>query len=179
MENWILKNLGSTSDPSGLSVIVSIGHTLLEGIVFTVDLVNSTLILQVSKGFSIISIPHVKSIKVLDVPKVPIVNLKNLPLEKLLLREEMNLALMKLENNKIGIGVSVRGQLIFDELSKTLPTYWSNTDIIVLDEIIIVDPYTSESCSTLKGSSESSLVRVRKVLTNILTKLERSESLVK
>jgi hypothetical protein len=174
MENWILKNLGSSADPSGLSVVVSIGNTTLEGIVFTVDLVNSVLILQVLKGFSMISIPGIKSIQVLDIPKKQTRKIFNLSVEKLMIREENNLKLMKLENSKIGIGVSKFGQLIFDELSKTLPTYWSNTDIIVLDEIIIVDPYTSDSCSCLKVQSENSLLRVQKVLSNILLKLKNS-----
>lgn len=170
MDDWILKNLGSTSDPSGLSVIVSVGNTTLEGIVFTVDVQNSTLILQGTMGFSLISIPGIKSIQVLDSPKKPTRKIFNLPLEKLLSREEKAISALQLENSKIGIGVSKLAQLIFDELSKTLPTFWSSKDIIVMDEVLIKDPYSPDSCSLI-GESKTSLQRVQKVLSNIHLKL--------
>lgn len=65
------------------------------------------------------------------------------------------------EAKKIGIGVSDLAQEIFDALSKTLPCRWADKSIIVMDEVKIDEPYTSECC---KGSKDTSLSRVRKVL---------------
>ncbi|UZJ52387.1 hypothetical protein CBS101457_001707 [Exobasidium rhododendri] len=38
---------------------------------------------------------------------------------------------------KVGVGVSLLGQDVFDALSKTLPCRWSDRHIIVMDEIVI------------------------------------------
>jgi len=62
---------------------------------------------------------------------------------------------------KIGVGVSELAQDIFDAMSKTLPCKWSDKSIIVMDDVKIDDPYTPECC---KGSKDTSLSRVRKVL---------------
>ncbi|CAG8535321.1 6993_t:CDS:2 [Ambispora gerdemannii] len=64
---------------------------------------------------------------------------------------------------RIGVGVTVEAQEIFDALSKTLPVRWVEEKIVVLDEVIINPPYDLENCKA--GSSASgSLARVRKVL---------------
>ena len=172
MDDWILKNL-STSDPTGLSVSVSLGNTVIQGIVFTVDLSNSTLILENGSGFSLISIPGIKSILVQDIPKKSTRQIVNLPIDKLVARESRAISMSKLANSRIGVGVSKLGQEIFDELSKTLPTIWSKTDIIVMDDIVISDPYSPDSCKIINSRQglETSLARVQKVLSGIHLKL--------
>ena len=46
-----------------------------------------------------------------------------------------------------------------------LPCRWADKSIIVMDEVKIDEPYTSECC---KGSKETSLSRVRKVVSNFV-----------
>ena len=173
MEDWIIKNFSCT-DPTGLDITVSLGNIVLEGIVFTCDLPNSCLILEnYSKGFHIISIIGIKSISIKDLSRKSTTQVFNLPLDKLIKREGQTLALMRQENSRIGVGVSNLGQDIFDELSKTLPTNWSDKDIIVMDDILISDPYTPENCKIINDRQglDNTLSRVQKVLSAIHQKL--------
>ncbi|KAL1215338.1 hypothetical protein V5N11_009759 [Cardamine amara subsp. amara] len=45
---------------------------------------------------------------------------------------------------RIGIGVTVEAQIIFDTLSKTHPVRWVNTDILAMGEVLIRSPYHSD-----------------------------------
>ncbi|EPS37544.1 hypothetical protein H072_8754 [Dactylellina haptotyla CBS 200.50] len=75
-------------------------------------------------------------------------------------------AALKLEYEKMlghGVGVSEEGQAIYTALSKTMPCRWQGKHIIVLDTVIIQEPYTVEKCSSPQGN-ENALARVKKVL---------------
>ncbi|KAK9459587.1 anticodon-binding domain-containing protein [Lipomyces oligophaga] len=45
-----------------------------------------------------------------------------------------------------GVGVTQEAQDLFDALAKLLPTHWVGKSILVLDEVTIDPPYTSQSC---------------------------------
>ncbi|KAJ2510978.1 hypothetical protein GGI11_005276 [Coemansia sp. RSA 2049] len=75
--------------------------------------------------------------------------------------------------SRIGVGVSDKGQAIFDALSKTLPCRWNQGKIVVLDEVSIEPPYDVDNCRELTEGSFS-LQRVKKVLQGELGRLERS-----
>lgn len=60
-----------------------------------------------------------------------------------------------------GEGVTEIGQSLFDALEKTLPVRWSNTSIIVMDEVIINAPYHMKD---VKGSKGERVERVIKVV---------------
>ncbi|CAG8593564.1 5710_t:CDS:2 [Ambispora leptoticha] len=64
---------------------------------------------------------------------------------------------------RIGVGVTVEAQEIFDALSKTLPVRWAEEKIVVLDEVVINPPYDLENCKA-NSSASGSLARVKKVL---------------
>ncbi|KAJ3226491.1 protein with role in RNA processing [Clydaea vesicula] len=70
--------------------------------------------------------------------------------------------------NKIGLNVSDQAQLIFDALSKTLPVKWKDDSILVLDEVLITDPYKVENCKVLikknNANNSQAFARVCKVL---------------
>jgi hypothetical protein len=51
-------------------------------------------------------------------------------------------------------------------LSKTLPCKWDQQKIIVMDDVMIVSPYTGKDVKVIPGKTDSqvSLLRVQKVL---------------
>ncbi|KAI8824937.1 anticodon-binding domain-containing protein [Fimicolochytrium jonesii] len=87
-------------------------------------------------------------------------------MDKLAAREEAAIA-------RIGFGVTPEAQTIFDHLSKTLPTRWRKTSIVIMDEIEINSPYNSADCKVVQGktNAEASLSRVKKVLEGVRTRL--------
>ncbi|KAM0749708.1 hypothetical protein T439DRAFT_326585 [Meredithblackwellia eburnea MCA 4105] len=64
---------------------------------------------------------------------------------------------------RIGKGVTLEAQSLFDALGKTLPVRWHETQIIVMDEVLISAPYRPADVKGTKGSGER-VERVRKVL---------------
>lgn len=47
----------------------------------------------------------------------------------------------------IGNGVTPEAQLIFDAMRKILPCRWDGTSIVVVDRVLIREPYTAAACS--------------------------------
>ncbi|KAK9457390.1 anticodon-binding domain-containing protein [Dipodascopsis uninucleata] len=62
-----------------------------------------------------------------------------------------------------GVGVTKEAQELFNALVKTLPCRWADKSIIVLDEVRIDPPYTSESCKS-KNPSSPALIRIKRVV---------------
>ncbi|KAK6358709.1 hypothetical protein TWF730_008032 [Orbilia blumenaviensis] len=80
---------------------------------------------------------------------------------------DRELGALRAESEKLqghGVGVTAEGQDIFNALSKTMPCRWQGKDIVVLDTIIIQEPYTPEKCSSPSPSGQNALTRVKKVL---------------
>ncbi|KAJ3106407.1 hypothetical protein HDU97_006392 [Phlyctochytrium planicorne] len=86
------------------------------------------------------------------------------PIDKVLAREQ---ALLKSEAErvaKIGIGVSDEAQELFYALDKTLPTRWKGSTIIVMDEVKINPPYTSDDVQGSSTTNTAVVSRVKKVV---------------
>lgn len=97
-------------------------------------------------------------------PAVPFdMQLPPVDLERCKKREEKALQQAEREASKIKVGVSRQSQAIFEALSKTLPCVWHDKDIVVLDEIVIQEPYIPATCSS-KANHQDTLQRVRLVL---------------
>ncbi|KAF2848233.1 hypothetical protein T440DRAFT_174076 [Plenodomus tracheiphilus IPT5] len=60
-------------------------------------------------------------------------------------REEQTIREMKKKDAQKGKGVSKEAQDLFDAISRTLPTRWADTQIIVSDSVLIQAPYTLEN----------------------------------
>ncbi|KAK9240200.1 anticodon-binding domain-containing protein [Lipomyces kononenkoae] len=69
-----------------------------------------------------------------------------------------------------GVGVSKDAQDLFDALAKTLPVRWLDKSILVLEEVKVDPPYTSEACSAKTDSP--ALARVMKVVEGERRRLE-------
>uniref|UniRef100_A0A0E0CRB7 AD domain-containing protein n=1 Tax=Oryza meridionalis TaxID=40149 RepID=A0A0E0CRB7_9ORYZ len=72
----------------------------------------------------------------------------------------------EIEAERIGVGVTPEAQSIFDALSKTyillrLPVQWDKTDIVVMKEVRVCNPYLPENVS---GGTSAANERVKKVL---------------
>ncbi|MCJ1261498.1 hypothetical protein MMC22_001362 [Lobaria immixta] len=77
--------------------------------------------------------------------------------------------------------VTKDGQEIFDALSRTLPTRWDGTSIVVMDAVAIASPYRGEDCKARAGAGQQAgvLPRVKKVLENERKRLaDRSTKVV-
>ena len=79
---------------------------------------------------------------------------------------------LKDQEARRGKGVSKEAQEIFDRLSKTLPTRWDGTRIVVNDVVVIEAPYRSEDCRAGTGAPKDSLGRVRKVVSILCAVLQ-------
>ncbi|KAE8319706.1 hypothetical protein AARAC_006379 [Aspergillus arachidicola] len=73
---------------------------------------------------------------------------------------------------KRGKGVTREAQDIFDAFSRTMPTRWDGTNIIVADAVSIAAPYRVDDCQPLVAGDTAALARVRKVLEMERKKIE-------
>ncbi|KAI8853192.1 anticodon-binding domain-containing protein [Chytridium lagenaria] len=85
----------------------------------------------------------------------------HVPIEKILAREHSVLKAEADRIAKIGVGVTDDAQELFYALDKTLPTRWTGTTIVVMDEVQIRAPY---SANDVHGPTAASVSRVKKVL---------------
>jgi len=70
---------------------------------------------------------------------------------------------------RLGKGVSREGQAIFDALSWTMSCRWHEKQIVVLDSVMISEPYT---LGDVKGNDQHAVNRVKKVLEGEKRKIE-------
>ncbi|GAA5994691.1 Lsm12p [Rhodotorula paludigena] len=71
---------------------------------------------------------------------------------------------------RIGQGVSPDAQQLFDALARTLPVRWAGTSIVVMDEVVVEEPYGSANVKGAKGSAER-IERVKRMLEGIRARL--------
>jgi hypothetical protein len=60
-------------------------------------------------------------------------------------REDQTIREMKKKDLQKGKGVTPEAQELFDAISRTLPTRWADTQIVVSDSVLIQSPYTLDS----------------------------------
>lgn len=68
------------------------------------------------------------------------------------------------------------GQMMFDAVNKTLPCHWEQNNIIVLNQVRISEPYSSNDCVSLDGDQEA-LSRIKKVLEGETRRMEKKAAL--
>ena len=66
--------------------------------------------------------------------------------------------------------VSKEAQDLFDGLSRTLPTRWDGTNMVVNEGVVISAPYRAEDCRAGAGQQAAMLGRVKKVVSEMSSK---------
>ncbi|PGH19241.1 hypothetical protein AJ80_04106 [Polytolypa hystricis UAMH7299] len=98
------------------------------------------------------------------------------PLDIRALKSREAAAVARLQEREMhrGKGVSKEAQDLFDAFSRTMPTRWDGTSIIVADTVIITKPYHVDNCQAINSEDGVGigLTRVRKVLEMERKKIE-------
>ncbi|KZM25337.1 uncharacterized protein EKO05_0000509 [Ascochyta rabiei] len=81
----------------------------------------------------------------------------------LIAREEQTIREMKKKDAQKGKGVSREAQEIYDTISRTLPTRWADSQIVVNDAVLVQPPYTLDSIRAPAGK-EQSAAQVKKII---------------
>ena len=111
-----------------------------------------------------------------DAPEPP--SLPPVNLEIIKTREERAVAKAQAEADKVNPAVTMREQVVFSELAKTMQCEWMEKDgvfsIFVMGAVLIAPPFSPETCVGKPNSPE--LIRVKKVLAGVLQKLSEGGS---
>ncbi|MCJ1231611.1 hypothetical protein MMC12_008289 [Toensbergia leucococca] len=148
----------------------------LEGTLFTACPLTNLLALTTPTKTHILPISTIQTFTLLSLPapsptpftNTPSTTVPLAPLSPTTLLSRADAAIVRLKEaeSKKGKGVGREAQEIFDALSRTLPTRWDGTSIVVLDAVSIASPYRGEDCRAGQGQQGAVLGRVRKVLEN-------------
>lgn len=82
----------------------------------------------------------------------------------LLSRAEAAVARIKEAAARKNPSASKEAQEIFDAISRTLPTKWAGTSIVVNETVLIASPYRAENCKAGPGQQPGALARVKMVV---------------
>lgn len=115
-------------------------------------------------SFSLISAATTTSPASLDNVPPPLTSLDTAALLK---RADAAVARLKEAAARKNKSVSKEAQDIFDGISRTLPTRWDGTNMVVNDGVVINAPYRAEDCRAGAGQQAVMLGRVKKVVSKI------------
>ncbi|KAL2810848.1 anticodon-binding domain-containing protein [Aspergillus granulosus] len=99
-------------------------------------------------------------------------SLHALDIRALKAREATAVAKAQESESRRGKGVTREAQDIFDAFSRTMPTRWDGSAIVVADAVAIAAPYHVDDCRPLVAGDTAALTRVRKVLEMERKKIE-------
>jgi len=165
--------------------VTTILDDTIVGTIFSYDPLTSTLALQHSaQDFRILKVSFLKDVVALSgkkaassdqpftnaEPKIGPVNLAAIQARERDVHRQESAGL-----ERRGVGVSKEAQEIFDALSRTMPCRWHEKNIIVLDQVIITEPYSLENC---RSKDQNAMNRVKKVLEGERRKLESARRVV-
>eukprot|EP01089_Gocevia_fonbrunei_P012889 TRINITY_DN315_c0_g1_i6.p1 TRINITY_DN315_c0_g1~~TRINITY_DN315_c0_g1_i6.p1 ORF type:complete len:179 (-),score=27.33 TRINITY_DN315_c0_g1_i6:130-666(-) len=151
----------------------------VEGDIYCYDKKTDCVVLQElsshptqRKSYRIIKFGTIKEITYLGDTTSNLRPVVNVDMQKVLHKEQVAIAEAHKEAARVGVGVSLEAQRIFNAMSKTLPCKWDKEDIIVFDDVRIAKPYEVISVSGGAQSSENELKRVKMVLEREKQKLK-------
>lgn len=94
--------------------------------------------------------------------------LQSLDIRALRQREANVVAKAQEKEARRGKGVTREAQDLFDAFSRTMPTRWDGTSIVVAEAVTIAKPYRVDDCRPLVPGDNAALARVRKVVCILL-----------
>lgn len=94
--------------------------------------------------------------------------LQSLDIRALRQREANAVAKAQEKEARRGKGVTREAQDLFDAFSRTMPTRWDGTSIVVAEAVTIAKPYRVDDCRPLVPGDNAALARVRKVVCILL-----------
>ena len=167
---------GAGPSASALSTALQLGSVVrvttalqevLEGTVYVYDASASLLALEVqrdgSTDVSLLNAAALTGVELVRRSAAPAHHrvLPELDHAKLAQREQRALAHRQSEASKIGVGVSARGQRMFDSLSKLYGASWEGSAIVLMDGMRLAQPYSAEQ---LSGGSQQQRQRIVKTI---------------
>lgn len=154
----------------------------IEGTLFTACPITNLIAINTADGkqtqagnYHIIPISRVQSFQILSLASsaqttestsfsdaVPL--LHALDIRALKAREATAVGKIQEGEARRGKGVTREAQDLFDAFSRTMPTRWDGSSIIVADAVVIAPPYRVDDCRPLVAGDTAALARVRKVV---------------
>ncbi|KAI9370473.1 anticodon-binding domain-containing protein [Aspergillus egyptiacus] len=163
----------------------------IEGTLFTADPVTNLVAINTADSklsqagnYHVIPISRIQSFQLLSLapssqdnessPSVPesLPSLHALDIRALKAREANAVSKIQEGEARRGKGVTQEAQDIFNAISRTMPTRWNGTNIVVADAVTIAHPYNKEDCRALVAGDKAALERVQKVLEMERKKIE-------
>ncbi|KAL4867258.1 hypothetical protein BDV12DRAFT_171577 [Aspergillus spectabilis] len=159
----------------------------IEGTLFTACPITNVVAINTADGtpgnYHIIPISRIQSFQILSlapssqIAESPsfsdaIPSLHALDIRALKNREASAIAKIQEGEARRGKGVTREAQDLFDAFSRTMPTRWDGSSIIVADAVSIPPPYRVDDCRPLVAGDTAALARVRKVLEMERKKIE-------
>jgi hypothetical protein len=151
----------------------------IEGTLFTACPITNLVAINTADGkqakagdYHIIPISRIQSFQIVSLAQnnestsfadaVP--SLHALDIRALKAREANAVGKLQESEARRGKGVTREAQDIFDAFSRTMPTRWDGSNIIVADAVAIGAPYRVDDCRPLVAGDTAALTRVRKVV---------------
>jgi hypothetical protein len=151
----------------------------IEGTLFTACPITNLVAINAADGkqaqagdYHIIPISRIQSFQIVSLAQnnestsfadaVP--SLHALDIRALKAREANAVGKLQESEARRGKGVTREAQDIFDAFSRTMPTRWDGSNIIVADAVAIAAPYRVDDCRPLVAGDTAALTRVRKVV---------------
>ncbi|KAL5339408.1 anticodon-binding domain-containing protein [Aspergillus crustosus] len=159
----------------------------IEGTLFTACPITNVVAINTADGtpgnYHIIPISRIQSFQIrslapssqtTETPSFSdaIPSLHALDIRALKAREANAVAKIQEGEARRGKGVTREAQDLFDAFSRTMPTRWDGSSIIVADAVSIPAPYRVDDCRPLVANDTAALARVRKVLEMERKKIE-------
>ncbi|EUC49825.1 hypothetical protein COCMIDRAFT_1452 [Bipolaris oryzae ATCC 44560] len=154
---------------SRIKITCAPGKNVLEGTLFTACNITHAIAINTAPAppnpsasalsqpgdYHIIPFAHIESFEILGSgERAPestagfngaLPSISKVDLAALQAREDQTIREMKKKDAQKGKGVSAEAQELFDAISRTLPTRWADTQIVVSDSVLIQAPYTLDS----------------------------------
>ncbi|GAA6035381.1 hypothetical protein JCM8097_008847 [Rhodosporidiobolus ruineniae] len=130
------------------------------------------------RSYHLINISHIKAVHVVSTtpdpslpsPSAPLPSSSSASPADLSARVDKAVAEDRKARARVGQGVTPEAQALFDALGKTMPVRWAGKQIVVMDEVVVDEPYGSENVKGAKGAADR-VERIKRVVEGIRSRM--------